>query len=332
MFELRHDTPLRATVAALVDQVKGTGKTPPLDPSERLDGKVVMITGANSGLGKAVAIHLASLGAEVIMACRSGIPAAGEDVKRASGSKKVSMVRVELDDLASVHRLADELRDRGVRLDRLVINAGVVPREARKTKQGFELMFGVNFLANVALVDRLLGDGVLPRKQGPGGDIPRLVIVSSEAHRSVPPLDFDRLGDYVHYGVAGGLGQYGHTKLCLCTYATELSRRLKDGDDVEVSVHALCPGAVNTNMAREAPWWLKPVLGPVMHFFFRPPAIAAEPVLHLVASKRIEGETGHYMHMMRKRDPVAHALDPECGRRLWEKSHELTARHAPASK
>ncbi len=331
MLEARHDTPIRAALSGLIDQFRRTGETAPLGPDARLDGRTVLVTGANSGLGKAVAIDLARRGAHVVMACRSGIPEAGEDVKRASGSRSVEMVRVELDDLRSVHRLCDELRDRSLRLDRLVINAGVMPLESRRTPQGFEQMFAVNYLANFVLVGRLLEDGVLPRRRGPAGDVPRIVIVSSETHRTAPPIDFARFGEFVSYGAAGGMGQYGHTKLCLCTFAAELARRLQGPDGVEVAVHSLCPGAVATNIAREAPPWLKPIVAPMMRCFFRSPELAAAPVVYLTAATALEGETGVYMHMMKRKPASPSALDPEAGRLLWEKSAALTEKHDPRS-
>ncbi len=331
MLESKHDTPLRAALSGLIDQFRRGGELEPLGPEARLDGRTVMVTGANSGLGKAVAIQLAERGAHVIMACRSGIPEAGEDVKRASGSTKIEMVSVDLGDLRSVHALADALASRGVRLDRLVINAGVMPLESRRTPQGFEQMFQVNYLSNFVLVHRLLDAGVLPKRRGPAGDVPRIVIVSSETHRTAKPLDFETLGDFVTYGAAGGMNQYGHTKLCLCTFATELSRRLQGDGGIDVAVHSLCPGAVATNIAREAPPLLKPIVGPMIKYLFRSPESAAAPVIYRVAAKAIEGETGIYMHMMKRKPSSPASRDVEAGRRLFERSAALVAKHDPRS-
>ena len=133
----------------------------PVPKSRRIDGKVCLVTGANSGLGKAVAIDLAARGGRVLMACRGGHPEAGEDVKGRSGSSAVQMLKVDLADLASVHRLGDELRAATPRIDIAVLNAGLMPRQASQSRQGFELMFAVHFLANRVLVGRLLEDGLL---------------------------------------------------------------------------------------------------------------------------------------------------------------------------
>ena len=100
-----------------------------------------------------------------------------------------------------------------------------MPRRARRTAQGFETMFAVHFLANRVLVDRWLRDGTV-RPAARIEEAPRIVLVSSDAHRSAEPIDFDRFGAFADYGVRDGIKHYGASKLVLCTYATELSRRL----------------------------------------------------------------------------------------------------------
>jgi len=180
--------PFTAVLSAALDQRNKDPKVAPVPPEVRLDGRTCLVTGANSGLGKAVAIRLASRGAHVIMACRSGIPEAGEDVRAASGSDKVEMVQVDLSDFGSMTALCDELRDQNVTLDAAVFNAGVVPATSRMSKHGLELMFAVNFLAKFVLLNRLLHDGVIPNavygNNSRAEDPPRVIFVSSETHRS----------------------------------------------------------------------------------------------------------------------------------------------------
>jgi NAD(P)-dependent dehydrogenase (short-subunit alcohol dehydrogenase family) len=325
---LKLDNPISATVGAIFQTIEAR-RSVGLDPNERLDGKVCMITGSNSGLGKATAIDLAQRGAHVIMACRGGIPEAGEEVKRASGSSKVEMVKLDLADFSAVEELSRTLRDRQVRLDILVLNAAVVPSHSRRTNNGFEQMFQVNFLSNVLFLRRLLSDGVVPNRTfakngvAPGAPRPRIVIVSSETHRSAKPLDLQALGEYVEYGAMGSVAQYAHTKLLLCTLASELSRRLTDEQGVDVAVHSLCPGPINSNMAREAPAWVKPVLKPVMQVFFSKPEVAARPVIYLAGARALEGKTGRYMHLMREKEPAPAARDTDLGARLWQRASEL---------
>ena len=331
MVERTHRNPITAVLSGVLDQRSKEPKVTPVGPEVRLEGRTCLVTGANSGLGKGIAIRLARRGAHVIMACRSGIPEAGEDVRRASGNDNVEMIRVDLSDFDSIETFCDELRDRKVTLDVAVFNAGVVPVTARKNKHGLELMFAVNFLAKYVVLDRLLRDGVIPNAVYGGNsradDPPRVIFVSSETHRSSIPIDFDAFGEPVDYGVADGVKYYGLSKLHLTTYFQELSRRLNPDGSADVCVHALCPGAVNSNMAREAPIWLKPLLKPVMALFFQSPEKASVPVDYLVASEEMGAKTGAYMHMMRVKEPSEASKDPQKGALLWSKTEELLRKH-----
>jgi len=334
MVKRTHSNPVTAVLSGLLDQRSKDPKVAPVPHGVRLDGRTCLVTGANSGLGKAIAIRLAARGAHVIMACRSGIPEAGQDVRAASGSDKVEMIQVDLSDFDSMTAFCDQLRDRNVTLDVAVFNAGVVPVTSRQSKHGLELMFAVNFLAKFVLLNRLLHDGVIPNAvfghNSRAEDPPRVIFVSSETHRSSIPIDFDTFGEPVEYGVSDGVKYYGLSKLHLTTYFQELSRRLNpgaNGDNPDVCVHALCPGAVNSNMAREAPTWLKPILKPVMALFFQSPEKASVPVDYLVASSEMGGKTGEYMHMLRIKDPSEASMDPENGALLWGKTEELLRKH-----
>jgi NAD(P)-dependent dehydrogenase (short-subunit alcohol dehydrogenase family) len=329
-----HGNPFTAILSGLLDQRSKDPKVAPVPQGVRLDGRTCLVTGANSGLGKAIAIRLANRGAHVIMACRSGIPEAGQDVRAASGSDKVEMIQVDLSDFDSIAAFCDELRDRNVTLDAAVFNAGVVPVTSRMSKHGLELMFSVNFLAKFVVLNRLLHDGVIPNaaygQNSRAEDPPRVIFVSSETHRSSIPIDFDRFGEPVEYGVADGVKYYGLSKLHLTTYFQELSRRLNpggNGGNPDVCVHALCPGAINSNMAREAPTWLKPILKPVMALFFQSPEKASIPVDYLVASDEMGATTGEYMHMLRPKPSSEPSMDPDKGALLWSKTEELLRKH-----
>lgn len=329
-----HGNPVTAVLSGLLDQRSKKPKVAPVSSDVRLDGRTCLVTGANSGLGKAIAIRLAKRGAHVIMACRSGIPEAGEDVRAQSGSDNVEMMKVDLSDFDSMMAFCDELRDRNVTLDAAVFNAGVVPATSRKNKHGLDLMFAVNFLAKAVLLHRLLHDGAIPNavygNNSRAEDPPRVIFVSSETHRSSIPIDFDAFGEPIEYGVSDGVKYYGLSKLHLTTYFQELSRRLNPGNDGEkpdVCVHALCPGAVNSNMAREAPTWLKPILKAVMALFFQSPEKASIPVDYLVVSDDMGKKTGGYMHMMRTKESSEASIDPENGALLWSKTEELLRKH-----
>ena len=333
MVERTHGNPVTAVLSGLLDQRSKEPKVSPVPAELSLRGRTCLVTGANSGLGKAIAIRLAKRGAKVIMACRSGIPEAGEEVRTASGNSDVEMIRVDLSDFDSITAFCNELRDRKITLDVAIFNAGVVPVTARTNKHGLELMFAVNFLAKFVVLHRLLHDGVIPNAayghNSRSDDPPRVIFISSETHRSSIPIDFDRFGQPVEYGVTDGVKYYGLSKLHLTTYFHELSRRLNAENAVrpDVCVHALCPGAVNSNMAREAPVWLKPLLKPVMAVFFQSPEKASIPVDYLVCSADMGEKTGRYMHMMRIKESSEASMDPEKGALLWSKTEALLREH-----
>jgi len=315
-----HKGVISAVITAIYDRFSNKGQLDPSSENERLDGKTCLITGANSGLGKATAVALAKRGAHVILACRSGHPEAGEEIKELSGSNKVDMIKVDLSDLLSVNRLCDQLRDQGVCLDLAVMNAGLMPLNARRSPQGFELMFAVHFLANRLMLERWLTDGIVkPNASQP----PRVIFVASEAHKSADPIDFNKLGEFTPYGMKDGMKHYGATKLMLCTFVAELSRRVNLNDSVALSVNALCPGPIASNIARESPALLKPILRPIMRLFFRSPEQAAEPVIYLACSRSLIGRTGIYLHMMREKPMSILATDIENGKMLWQRSASL---------
>ena len=325
-----HKNPVTATLTAVLDLRNRARPLADIDARVRLDGKTALVTGASSGLGKALAIDLARRGARLLLACRSGIPEAGEEIARQSGSRAVEMLRVDLSDLDDVEALADTLARRGETIELLVCNAGLVPREAIRTKQGHEAMFTVHYLASHLLARRLLASGVIPNgvyaQNGRRGTaIPRIVFVTSEAHRSSEGIDFERFGAFKSYGLRGAMPAYGDSKLALTTFATELARRLTTAEGPSVGVHAVCPGPVASRIARDAPAWAERPLGAVMQTFFRSPEQAIAPVLYLVAAPELAGDTGWYMHLMRRKTPSPAALDADNGRRLWERGEALLA-------
>ncbi len=344
----RYDSTATAIVTGIIDLFRKKESVEPVSSDERLDGLVCLVTGSNSGLGRATAIEAAKRGATVIMACRSGIPDAGEEVRRKSGNGNVSMVRLDLGDFDSIHRCCDELQESGIHIDRAVMNAGVVRAKAYKTEQGFEQMFGINYLGNFVFVTELLKRGIIPNstwaENGEQNKTPRIVFVSSETHRSAPPINIESLGSFVEYTMKESVRRYGYTKLLLTTFAWELMRRfssdaasstspsdasphageLATGDDtVDVAVHALCPGAVNTNIARDIPKFLHPIIKLFFLIFFKSPKKASRPVLYLACSRAIEGKSGIYLHMMSPKEPSPQAGDPEIGKKLWRKTEAL---------
>ena len=294
----------------------------PVSDDVRIDGKTCLVTGANSGLGKAAAVELARRGGNMILACRPGHAQTCGEIKRMSGSKTVEIMEVDLADLESVHRFCNLLRERRIHIDIALMNAGLMSRRSRKTPQGYEMMFAVHFLSKRVMIDRWLQDGVI-RPSSQGQQTPRIVFIASESHRSSHAIDFDRFGAFTKYGIRESLKYYGLSKLVLCTFATELSRRLNPADRVEVAVHAMCPGGVDTNISRDAPVLLGLIVKPVLRHFFQSPEEAIGPVVYLCCAEEAGKATGVYLHMMRRKRVSRTASDPDNGVRLWEESEAL---------
>lgn len=340
----RYDGALAATVGGIVDRFRDRAPALALDDRDRLDGRTCLVTGANRGLGLAVSIELAKRGGHVLLACRSGIPEVMDVVRRASGGAgTVEAMKLDLGDLDQIERFVSELAEDGAGIDVAVMNAGVVPRSARRTRDGFDEQLQVNFLSNVLLLRRLLERGVIPNRTfgaEPGesddedaGDraTPRIVIVTSESHRTAPPIDFGRLGMFREWGVREAVTEYGYSKLLLETWSAELSRRLRrssavgEGTAIDVAVHTACPGAVNTGIAREAPPWAKPALDLTMRALFKAPEDGATPIVYLAASRAVERETGLYLHVKKRKERSDEARSADNGRRLWDASERLLA-------
>jgi NAD(P)-dependent dehydrogenase (short-subunit alcohol dehydrogenase family) len=326
MARLDENHPLGAILEGVLDRFRVRRQIPPLAPDERLDGKVALVTGGASGLGFATSVDLARRGARVILAdVRDPGGARDRAVSLGIPADRIEPIQVDLSDLAAIGRLVADLAGRGVRLDRLILNAAIVPTAARTTPQGLDEMFVVNYLSSFALVTGMLAAGVLPLDR-PAGDVPRIVVVCSESHRWSDDLVLDALDAPRDGSPRRVLAWYGTYKLMLATFAWELARRLQVDGVSRVGVHALCPGAMRTGIARELPAPLRAPLDLVMRLLFQDPFVADEPVLHLACSRSMEGRTAVYLHKMVRKDVDPRAADAGTGRALWERSEAVLSR------
>jgi NAD(P)-dependent dehydrogenase (short-subunit alcohol dehydrogenase family) len=317
----KYDSPLQATISGILDLFKKRERIGSLNPEDKLTGKKVLITGSSSGLGLAVAKQLAALDAEVIMAIRSGIPEKGEEVKKASGSNKITMLHVDLSDFNSIKNLISEVKLKIGKIDILICNAAIVVNEARKTSNGLDEMFTVNYLSKFVLVNGLLKENCFNTENHL---IPRIIFISSESHRNPKGFEWETFGEFQEHKMAKTVERYGYYKLLLTTFAQELERRL-NVEKVKYSVFSLCPGPINSNIAREAPKILQPLMKLVFKLFFSSPEKAAEPVVYLSTSKDMEGKNKEYLFLMSRRQVDNNASNLENGKRLWEMTENLLA-------
>ena len=207
-------------------------------------------------------------------------------------------------------------------LDLLICNAAMVPRKSRKTPQGLEEMFMVNYLAKFLLIHLLRKEGLI-RNEAQQAARSRIVIVSSESHRNPKAFEWEQFGKFQEYGMEKTVALYGYYKLLLTTFAKELSRRLNPNGEVQLPVYVLCPGPVNSNIAKEAPKVFQPLLKIIFGLFFKSPEEAAEPVVYLSCSKDITQLPTDYLFLMSRKEMDEKATDPDNGKKLWAYSENL---------
>jgi len=316
----RYSNAFTATLSGITDLFRKQKNVVVLNDEDRLEGKNVLISGSSSGLGFEAAVQLAKRGAHVYMACRSGIPEKGELVKKLSGNNNVEMLHVDLSDMDSIVGLVNALKEKSLKLDVLICNAAVVPSKSRKTKQGLEEMFMVNYLAKYLLVRLIFENDLLNTGNN---RIPRIIFVSSERHRNPKVYDWEGFGKYKDYSMGKTVELYGYYKLLMTTFANELSRQLNTSDKTQYSVFALCPGPVNSNIAREAPAIFKPLLKVIFGIFFRSPEKAVNPVLYLACSPEVEGKSTDYLFLMSRKEMDAKTGEERNGEKLWKLSENL---------
>lgn len=318
MAEGRFTNPVVASLAGVKDFFSKQELTSRFSKNDRADGQTVLITGANSGLGFALAVEFAKRGARVIMAGRSKIPEAGNKVKKLSGSESVEMHYLDLSKIETIHSFVQWLVEQGIHIDICILNAATALPGSRKTASGQDEMFLVNYLSNVILTQLLLSRSVMALKKSAPAS--KMIFISSDSHQGATHIDYKEFGNYFEYGVSKGISNYSYFKLVLNTYATELSRRVSS---TQLGIHAICPGPVHSNIVKEAPWLLRMTLKGIFWVVFKSPDKAARPVVYMALSPDYEGKTNEYLHMFnpKKMDPKVYDLQE--GEKLWDRSLEL---------
>jgi NAD(P)-dependent dehydrogenase (short-subunit alcohol dehydrogenase family) len=280
-----------------------------------MEGKTVLITGGNSGIGKETAVGLAKKGATIVFTSRDAAKgaAAAAGVSERAG-REVAWLPLDLASFASIRRFAGDFLGRYDKLDVLVNNAGLIMQHRSETEDGFETTFGVNHLGHFLLTQLLL-DRV--RASAPA----RIVNVASDAHRQARNgLDFDDLQSKKRYG---GLSVYGRSKLANVLFTRELARRL---DGSGVTANAVHPGTVATGFGQDGDFTGLMAFGyALVRPFFKKPAKGAETSIYVASAAELDGVTGKYFADCREKEPTTAAQDSAAARRLWEVSETLVA-------
>jgi retinol dehydrogenase-12 len=276
--------------------------------AQDLAGKVFIVTGANTGIGKITAGDLASRGGHVILACRSEAKTTPvvDEIKRTTKNDKVEFMALDLADQNSVRSFAEAFLARKLPLHGLINNAGLVTRGT--TKEGFELIFGVNHLGHY-LLTRLLLDHL---KQTKGA---RVVNVSSRAHYRAKAIDWGALQKTTK--TVSGFHEYTVSKLANVLFTQELAKRLEGSG---VTTYAVHPGGVATDVWRRIPQpfrWL-------MNRFLISPEEGAKSTLRAATDPALATETGRYYTQDGSERRASRIATEDLARTLWSKSAEWT--------
>jgi len=276
-----------------------------------MEDNVVMITGANSGIGRAASLALAKMGATLVMVARNKErgEAARSEIIRKSQNNSVDLLLADLSSLESVRQLAADFKKKYSRLDVLINNAGLFNQRRRVIADGYENTFATNYLASFLLTNLQLD---LLKASAPS----RIINVSSVGHYN-GHINFDDLNLEEEYG---GWKAYGQSKLALVLFTHELAKKLQG---TGVTVNAVHPGTVATKI------WSRP-FGPVgfimalPKLFMTSPEKGAETIIYLASSPDAKGLNGEYLEKLKVKKSSDESYDEEIAQRLWDVSAKLT--------
>lgn len=272
--------------------------------------RTIVVTGANAGIGKAVALQLAQAGHQVVAVCRDEAKgrAAVDEIKAAAPGATIDLLVGDVSTVASTRALAAKLLSAYPAIHVLINNAGVWMDRRVLNADGIEMTFMVNHLAphmlSLLLLDRL-------KMSAPA----RIVNVNAGLY-ALGEADLDQLPTGANFKK---FKTYMHSKLCSVLVTMELARRIEGSG---VTINALHPGVINTNLgASRSPIGL---LLKVVKRFWTEPEAGAKPVVKLAIDPELEGVSGKYFDIFKEMPLAENARDPELARRTWELSAKLT--------
>jgi len=279
-----------------------------------MKGRVCVITGATSGIGKATALGLAKIGATIVIVGRDQKRAeqARDEIRLQSGNQNVDVLTADLSSRAEIMLLALNIKARYPQLHVLINNAGISPIKRSVTVDGIEAIFAVNYLAPFLLTNLLLDPLI-------GSAPARVVNVAGDFHRKAN-IQFDDLMSEKKYSVSHANNQ---AKLALIMFTYELARRLAGK---KVTANCLHPGAVSTDAPLKDPD-LSPtarIMYNLVRPFFLSPAKGAQTSIYLASSPEVEDISGKYFIKKNQVLSSPESYDEGKARRLWEVSEKLT--------
>jgi retinol dehydrogenase-14 len=276
-------------------------------------GKTIIITGANTGIGKETAFRLAQLNARVILACRdtSKGDAALKDIRRWTKDGDLVVKQLDLASFKSIRTFVEEMK-KEERIDVLINNAAVFQCPYSRTQDGLEMQMGVNYFGPFLLTNLLIEKMKSSRPS-------RVVVVSSGLARN-GKVDLDHLlMDQDNYDLKAG---YNNSKLACNYFSRELAKKLENDG---VGVHFMSPGMVRTDLGRHKtfPLWMKIVLAPFWFLLVKSPYQRCQTVLYCTLSEELEGQSGKFYRNCGEGKWPEEEIDPSIGPGLWRISARM---------
>jgi NAD(P)-dependent dehydrogenase (short-subunit alcohol dehydrogenase family) len=276
-----------------------------------MKNKVCIVTGANSGIGKATALGLARMGSRVVMVCRNmerGENARSEIIEK-SGNKSVDLLICDVSSMSSIRKFAAEYSGKYPRLDVLINNAGAVFNTRSITEEDFERTFALDLLGPVLLSHELMP---ILRKNAPS----RIINISSGLHKN-GVVD---LGNLQSDGKYNGMKVYSNTKLMLMMFTYEQARRLQG---TGVTFNVVLPGFAATNLGKNSESLMSNILFRMVRPMQISPEEAAETVIYLASSDEVRDVSGKCFEKMKQRQTAPQSYDQDMQLKIWEKANTL---------
>ncbi|KAI1291720.1 Retinol dehydrogenase 14 [Halotydeus destructor] len=282
----------------------------------RLDGKVAIVTGANTGIGLETARDLVRRGARVVLACRSverATEAAKDIVASGGNAGAIRVMQVDIASLKSVRAFCHQFVTTEQRLDILVLNAGMVPPPGKYlTEDNIELQFAANHLGHF-LMTRLLMDILTTSGAS------RVIAVSSLLHH-FGSIDLDNMANY-EKSVPDPSVTYSATKLANVLMVKELTRRYTAHNGV--TFNALHPGLVRTQINRQTPWYIKNFLQPLAYMWAKDSVAGAQTTIYLAVDSSLDHVSGQYFADCKQVPSSKLSNDEQLATKLWSLSEHL---------
>ncbi|CAK6967517.1 retinol dehydrogenase 12%2C like [Scomber scombrus] len=279
----------------------------PWSSDQRLEDQTVVITGANTGIGKETAIDLAKRGARVIIACRD-MEKAQEAVKEVitnSGNENVVCMKLDLSDIKSIREFAEAINKDEPKLNILINNAGVMVCPYGKTADGFEMQIGVNHMGHFLLTHLLID---LIKRSAPA----RIVTVSSMAH-SWGSINLEDINSEKSYDKKAA---YSQSKLANVLFTRSLAKKL---EGTGVTTYSLHPGVVQTDLWRHLNGPQQFVMKMVSPFT-KTSVQGAQTTIYCAVEPKLEKESGGYYSDCAPANCSAAGKDDDLAQKLWELS------------